>query len=177
MEQGLLEKTGKPLEAWIAIVKKEKLEKHGEIIKYLKDHHNFTHGFANFVALKTRQSDAGSIPDEDLIQNQYAKGKAHLKPIFDLLIKHINALGHDIEIVPKKANVSIRRKKQFALIQPSTKTRIDLGLKFKDKALTGKLKDSGAFGSMCSHRIEIGDISEVDAEVLAFLKEAYENAI
>ena len=177
MEQGLHEKTGKTLEEWIAVVKKEKFEKHGEIIKYLKDQHNFTHGFANFVALKTRQSDAGSIPDEDLIQNQYAKGKEHLKPIFDLLIKNINALGKDIEIVPKKANVSIRRKKQFALIQPSTKTRIDVGLKFKDKTISGRLKDSGSFGSMCSHRIEINDVKDIDSEVLAFLKEAYENAI
>ena len=40
---------GKPFEEWIRIVKNEKLEKHGEILKYLKEEHGFTHGYANLV--------------------------------------------------------------------------------------------------------------------------------
>lgn len=176
MEKGLFEKTGKSLQEWINIVKKEKIEKHGEIIKYLKLQYDFTHGYANFVALKVRQSDAGSISDSDLLTNQYSKGKEALKPIYDLLVKRISSFGKDIEIVPKKANVSVRRKKQFALIQPSTKSRVDLGLKLKNKAVSGRLKNSGSFGTMCSHRIEINDPKDVDAEVLDLLKEAYENA-
>ena len=52
MDKGLLEKTGKPLDYWIKIVKESKIEKHKSIIEFLKSEHNFTHGFANFVSLR-----------------------------------------------------------------------------------------------------------------------------
>ena len=60
MEKGLLEKTGKSLEHWIKVVKDSKIEKHKAIIDFLKSEHGFTHGYANFVALKARKADAGS---------------------------------------------------------------------------------------------------------------------
>ena len=63
MEKGLLEKTGKPLDHWIKVVRQSKIEKHLEIINFLKAKHGFTYGFANFVALKTKKSDAASIND------------------------------------------------------------------------------------------------------------------
>ncbi|MEZ5042155.1 MAG: DUF5655 domain-containing protein [Saprospiraceae bacterium] len=176
MEKGLLEKTGKSLAEWIKIVKKEAFEKHGEIMNFLKSEHGFTHGFANFVAHKTRESDAASFDPDDLIATQYSKGKEHLLPIYEQLIAAINEFGDDIEFAPKKASVSIRRKTQFALIQPSTKTRIDVGLKIKDKGFTERLENSGPFGSMCSHRVQLTDIADVDAELKAWLKEAYDKA-
>ncbi|SHG16345.1 DUF5655 domain-containing protein [Flagellimonas flava] len=176
MEKGLLEKTGKSLEEWIVIVGKENFEKHGEILKFLKAEHGFTHGYANFVALKSRSADAASHTDEDLIRMQY-KGKEHLLPIYEKLREAIQKLDSDITFVPKKANVSARAKKQFALIQPSTKTRIDLGLKLEDKPLTNRLLNSGSFGSMCSNRVQIEKVSEVDEELIGWLKEAYDNAV
>ena len=175
MEKGLLEKTGKSLEEWIAIVKDSKLEKHGEIMKFLKGDHGMTHGFANFVTLKAREADAGSHEADDLVASQYEK-KADLKPIYDKLIEAIGPMGSDIEFVPKKANVSCKRKTQFALIQPSTKTRMDLGLKLKGVDPSGRLEDSGPFGAMCTHRVQLTDVSDVDDEVIGWIKEAYEKA-
>jgi predicted transport protein len=176
MEKGLIEKTGNSLAYWIEIVKKQSLEKHGEIIKFLKEKHDFTHGFANFVAHKARESAAGGpTSDDDLVSNQY-KGKESLIPIYTKLITAIKSFGKDIEIVPKKGSVSLRTNRQFALIQPSTKTRIDLGLKIKDKKPEGRLESSGPFGTMCTHRMQILDASEVDEAVIAYLKEAYEKS-
>jgi len=175
MEKGLLEKTGKPLAHWVGIVLQQSFEKHGEIIKFLKDEYEFTYGFANYVAHKARESDAGSKDDVDLVTNQY-KGKESLIPIYDLLIAETKKLGNDVEIAPKNASVSLRTGKQFALIQPSTKTRIDLGLKIKDRAPEGRLETSGPFGTMCTHRIQLTDLSQVDAEVIAYLKEAYDKS-
>ncbi len=176
MEKGLLEKTGKSLETWIGIVQKQNLEKHGQILSFLKTEHGMTHGFANFVAHKTLASDAGSFNADDLVSAQYAKGKETLKPIYDQLVQEINKFGSDIEFAPKKANVSVRRKKQFALIQPSTKTRMDIGLKLKGKDLTERLEDSGIFGAMCTHRVRLTALNQVDAELIGWLKEAYEAA-
>lgn len=175
MEKGILERTGKSLEHWIEVVKKSKIEKHKAIIDFLKSEHDFTHGFANFVALKTKKSDAGSIDDAVLLANQY-KGKEHLKPIYEKLLVAIDTFGDDITKTPKKDSVSIIRKKQFALIKPATKTRIDLGLKIKDKPTTDRLENSGPFGSMCTHRVRLSTPEEVDATLIEWLKEAYQKA-
>lgn len=176
MEQGLLEKTGKPLEEWIDIVHQHKLNKYKDIMSFLKTAHGFTHGFANFVALKSKKSDAGSIDDNELLNNQYGKGKEALKPIYEQLIVEIGKLGNDITRTPKKDSVSMIRKKQFALIKPATKTRIDLGLKIKGKPTTDRLETSGPFGSMCTHRVRLESLTDVDHELISWLKEAYEAA-
>lgn len=172
MEEGLLEKTGKPLSHWIEVVKKSKLEKHGEILKMLKSDHAFTHGFANFVALKARKADAGSMDDADLLVNQY-KGKEELKPIYNHLKSILEKLGEDVKITPKKDSVSFIRNKQFVLVKPATKTRIDLGLKIKGQEPSGKLEGSGPFGTMCTHRIKLESIHDVDDEVKSWIEKAY----
>jgi hypothetical protein len=176
MEQGLLDKTGKTLDEWIKIVKAKNFVKHGEYLAYLKEEHGMSHGFANFVAHKARQSDAASFEDEDLVALQYSKGKEHLKPIHDRLIELVSSFGDDVEIVPKKSSVSVRRKKQFALIQPSTKTRIDLGIKLRNTPVGERLEGSGPFGTMCTHRVRLEDVRQVDDELEGWLRGAYEEA-
>jgi len=175
MEKGLFVKTGNSLEHWIKVVQKSKIEKHKAIIEYLKSEHGFTHGYANFVALKSRKSDAASFSDKDLLANQY-KGKEHLKPIYEKLHSEIEAFGGDITIATKKDSVSFIRKKQFALIKPATKSRVDLGLKIKDKTTTIRLESSGPFGAMCTHRVKLTALEEVNSELIEWLKEAYFNA-
>jgi len=175
MEKGLLENTGKTLEQWVIIIEKAKLQKHKEIMDYLKSEHGLSYGFANFIALKFNKSDAGSFAEEELIAAQY-KGKEALFPIYEKLIEEIGKLGEDITFTPKKDSVSIIRKKQFTLIKPASKTRIDLGLKFKNKETGGRLENSGPFGAMCTHRVQLNTISDVDKEVMAWIAEAYEGA-
>ena len=175
MEKGLLEKTGQSLDHWIKVIKESGLQKHGEILKFLKTHHNFTHGYANFVSLKARGSDAASKEPQDLVASQYEK-KPHMIPWYEKLIEITKQFGSDVEIVPKKSSVSLRRKRQFALIQPSTKTRMDLGLKYNDRPVDGRLESSGPFGAMCSHRVQIKQLEDIDEQVVNWLKDAYEEA-
>lgn len=175
MEQHLLEKTGKTLEEWKDLLSKERFTKHGEYMSFLKEQHGISHGYANFISLKFREADAGSANADDLIAAQYAN-KPLLKPVFDALHAHIIKLGADVEVAPKKSAVSMRVKRQFALIQPSSKTRIDLGLKFNEKAHKGRLETSGPFGTMCTHRVQINDLKQVDDELIGWIKEAYEQA-
>ena len=79
-----------------------------------------------------------------------------------------------VEISPKKAYVSLRRNKQFAIVQPSTATRVDLGINLKNIEATGRLELSGSFNAMVSHRVRLSKPGDVDAQVLAWLKAAYE---
>lgn len=175
MIRNLEEKTGKPFSHWIDVVRKSGLVKHGEIVKMLKTDHEFTHGYANLVAHKAKQSDAGSAEDADLVSAQY-KGRENLFPFYNALIKDIQKFGKDVEIAPKKSYVSLRRKKQFALIQPSTKTRLDIGINLKDVKPEGKLEAAGSWNSMCSHRIRVESKDDIDKNVIAWLKKAYEQA-
>ena len=176
MIANLKDKTGKTLEQWIAIAKKSGAAKHGEIVKMLKSDHGMTHGFTNLVAHKTLKSDAGSIADStDLVAAQYAGDKAALKPIYDALIKAAKSCG-EIEVAPKKAYVSLRRSKQFAIIQPSTKTRVDLGLNIKTEPAKGRLEKSGSFNAMVSHRVRLEKTSDVDKDVKNWIKKAWSDS-
>ncbi|HPE76226.1 MAG TPA: DUF4287 domain-containing protein [Draconibacterium sp.] len=176
MLDNLQKNTGKTLNEWIKIVQEKGFEKHGEILKFLKEQHAFTHGFANLVAMKSRGADAGSVENKDeLIEKQY-KGKENLKPIYDKLISEIQKLGDDVEIAPKNAYVSVRRKKQFALLQPATKTRFEIGIILKGAEEKGKLIAINTANAMCSHKINITEAGDIDKEVLDWIKAAYESA-
>ena len=175
MIENLHKNTGKTLDQWIAIVKKKNFAKHGEIMKYLKEEHDFTHGFANLVALKANESDAGSAKNlDELITKQYI-GKEHLKGIYDKLISEIKTFGKDIEIAPKNTYVSLRRKKQFAILNPATKTRFEIGINLKGQQPKGKLEPEKP-NSMCSHKINLGKIEDIDKEIINWMKKAYESA-
>lgn len=174
MIANLKEKTGKTLAQWLKITKKAGFAKHGEIVKFLKGDHGMTHGFANLVAHKTLESDAGSAEaDTDLVAAQYSGAKAELRPIYDAIAKAVAKFGKDIEFAPKKAYVSLRRSKQFAIVQPSTKTRVDVGINLKGTKATARLEASGSFNSMVSHRVRLDDAKQVDTQLIGWLKAAY----
>ncbi|RDC55711.1 DUF4287 domain-containing protein [Pedobacter chinensis] len=175
MIDNLQKNTGKTLEQWIEIVKKENFAKHGEIMKFLKDTHGLTHGFANLIALKAKGSDADSAENQDdLITKQY-QGKEHFKPIYDKLISEIQDFGNDIEIAPKNTYVSLRRKKQFAILNPATKTRFEIGINLKGQEPKDKLEAEKP-NAMCSHKISLADIKDIDNEIIGWIKTAYDNA-
>jgi predicted transport protein len=173
MINNMPEKTGKSLEEWKSVLKKITFSKHSEAVEFLKMEHGVSHGFANTIVSLSKEEN--NSPD-DLVGNQY-KDKESLFPIYDLLRKAMNEFGSDVTITPKKSSVSFIRKKQFALIKPATKSRIDLGLKLKGKPTNARLGDSGPFGSMCTHRVKLSSVKEVDDQLIEWLKEAYEMSI
>ncbi len=172
MIDNMPEKTGKSLDEWKKLLKSKSFAKHSEAVKYLKEEHNVTHGFANTIVVLSK--DENEAPD-DLIDNQY-QGKENMIPVYEGLITVVKKFGKDVNIVPKKTSVSIVRKKQFALINPASKTRIDLGLKLKNKPTGERLGDSGPFGTMCTHRVKLSSPKEIDDELKEWLEEAYMQA-
>ncbi len=175
MIANLKENTGKTLEQWLKVVAGAKLAKHGEIVKFLKDEHAMGHGYAGLVAHKHLKSDAGSAADSaDLVGAQYAGDKAALRPIYDAILKAVTAFGKDVEVAPKNAYVSLRRSKQFAIVQPSTKTRVDVGINLKGVPAGPRLEASGSFNSMVSHRVRLENAAGVDKELIGWLKQAYQ---
>ena len=107
----------------------------------LKNDLKMSHGDANTVVHYVRQIDeakaGGTGGGDDPLDAIYSGAKAALRPIHEKLMMAINKFG-DFEIVPKKANVSLRRKKQFALIV-ATSMRFEVGINMKAVAATNRL--------------------------------------
>lgn len=175
MMENLKEKTGHSLDEWKKIIAKEKLAKHGEIVKFLKETHNVTHGYASEIALKVLGSDADSASNaDDFIVSQY-KGKEHLESFYDLILAEIQKFDGEFKIDPKKTYVSLKRKKQFIILNPASKTRFEIGFNLKGVEPKGKLEAEKPNG-ICSHKINLSDIKEIDKEVINWIKMAFEKA-
>ena len=185
MIANLREKTGRSLEEWMAVLQGREGEKHGQLVKLLKSDHGVTHGFANLIVHTFRDGGvapsphgtggATPPPPAGRVAEQY-RGKESLRPIYDAILEAVHALGDDVEVAPKKSYVSLRRSRQFALVQPSTKTRVDLGLRLDDVAPVGRLEASGSFNSMVSHRVRLTAVDQIDDEVRGWLEAAYLDA-
>jgi predicted transport protein len=175
MVENLTIKTGRSLEEWKIVIAAQNLSKSGDIVKFLKETHGITHGYASTIAMKVLGSDAASASDTDeLIVAQY-KGKEHLKAHYDKIIADIHKFGGSFEIAPKKTYVSLRRKKQFIVLNPASKTRFEIGFNLKGVAAKGKLVDEKPDG-ICSHKISLADINEIDSEVMDWIRLAFEKA-
>lgn len=179
MIANLKEKTGQSLEQWVKKAKASGESKHLAIIGWLKKEHRLTHGYAALIA-RTTLSGAASGRGEDgdaLVAAQYAGPKAALRPILDALIRTVTAFGDDVEVSPKKTYISLRRAKQFALVQPSSATRIDVGIQLKGVPATARLEPSGSFNQMVSHRVRVESPKDVNPELKKWLKQAYDAAL
>jgi hypothetical protein len=110
---------GKPLDHWFAVIDASCLTKHNQVVAMLKADHGLAHGAAHRVSLLARQRhDAGAASPPDPAGVLYAGAKAGLRPLHDALLGEIRALGA-FDITPKKGYLSLRRRKQFAMIQPA----------------------------------------------------------
>jgi hypothetical protein len=171
-------KTGKSLDELTTIVRNSGLTKHGEIRDYLKRELSLGHGDANTLVHTVLQSDgqraAEGRSEEAVLDEIYSGAKAHMRPIHEKLIKEINKLG-EFEVAPKKGYVSLRRKRQFVMIGPKTNTRFEVGINAKDLKKNARLLEQPK-GSMCNYIVHVNDAKEVDAELVAWIRSAYEDA-
>ncbi len=176
MVNNLPEKTGKDLSSWLKLLRDAGLVKHGELVNHLKTEHQVTHGFANLIASEFLKTGESMKSPEELVETQYAGPKSALRPIYDTLIGVVERFGEDVQISPKKSYVSLRRNKQFAIIQPSTSSRLDVGISLAGVDSDDRLELSGSFSAMVSHRVRVEDPIEIDAELKEWLKKAYDQA-
>ena len=164
--------TGRSIDEWMALVKASGPERHGEIVAWLKSEHGFSHGNANFVALAAKRGSVATSGDA-LIDAMYAGPKATLRPFHDRVIEVARGFGSDIELAPKQAYVSLRRSKQFGTVGPGPGGQLEIGLNLKGMEPAGRLE---AASGMCTHRVRLSSMDQLDSEVVGWLREAYERA-
>ncbi len=174
-------RTGKTLAQLAKVVTGSGLTKHGELVAMLKADHGMGHGDANTLVHHVLKSDgasaaaaSGSSPDQ-VIDEIYTGPKAALRPIHDALMAAITKFG-PFEIAPKKGYISLRGKKQFAMIGPATNSRVEVGLNMKDVKGTARLEAQKP-GGMCQFRVKVTTAAEVDKELIGWIRQAYEGAM
>lgn len=173
-------RTGKSLEQLAKIVRASGLGKHGELVAMLKRDLGMGHGDANTLVHIVRQQDAeaagASAPATagEAADTLYSGKKAALRPIHDRLMAAVDKFGA-FDVAPKKTYVSLRRKKQFAMIGPATNTQVEVGLNMKGVAPAGRLVQLPPKG-MCDYKVRLAGVDEVDAELLGWLRTAFDAA-
>lgn len=178
MGENLRAKTGKGLDEWIATARAAGISGHMALVNHLKSDHGLGHGYANMIVHAANASSALSHDDDALVAAAFDGARAHWRPLYDRLIALVQGFGGDVELAPKKGYVSLRRKKQFALLQPSTKDRFDIGLALKGEEAAEKLELAGSWNAMVSHRVRIAAAAaaEADEQVAGWLRAAYDRA-
>jgi hypothetical protein len=178
-------KTGRSLDEWIALVKKEGPKDEKSRREWLKTKHKLGTNGAWWIA--ERADGKGRLEDSPeaylktavtYVEEQYAVPKEKLRPIYEELLNLGKSLGDDVKACPCKTIVPLYREHVFAQIKPTTNSRIDIGFAlthYKGK-MPKRLIDTGGLAKKdrITHRIELTSAAEIDGEVKKWLKTAYD---
>jgi hypothetical protein len=173
-------KTGKTLAELRGILQASGLSKHGDLRKYVIDQFGLGFGDATMLVHFAQESDGQTAAEvsgaslEDVINEIYSGPKASLRIVHDEVIRRANTFG-EFEIVPKKGYVSLRRKRQFAMVGPGSKGRLEVGINMKDVPSTERLVSQPP-GGMCQYKVFLTSMAEVDEEFIQWMRFAYDHA-
>lgn len=173
-------RTGKTLKELTNSVQNSGLEKHSEIREYLIKEFHLGYGDATVLAgyaKKTMDPENAikeSMSIEEILDNFYSGPKAGLRPIHERVMEKVAKIG-EFTITPKKTYLSLRRKRQFAMIGPGTNTLIDVGLNMKGIKETDRLIALKP-GGMCQYKLRLSSEEDVNQELIAWIRKAYESA-
>ena len=170
-------KTGKTPDDFRGLAAKKGLTQYREIMAWLKADFGLGHGHANAIAQLLVNADKLKVKPDDRIAKLFAGNKEKWRKTYDTLIAKLAKLGDNVKMAPTNTYISLLRgSKKFAIVQPSTAERFDIGLKLKGVKPTGRLEAAGPWNAMVTHRVRISNPKEINAEVLAWLKQAYDAA-
>jgi hypothetical protein len=173
-------KTGKPPKDFQELAEKKGLlregVKTGEIVAWLKDDFGLGRGHAMAIVLMIKSATEPRVSKNDQIARHFTGNKSGWRKPYDGLINKVKQFGSDVSVSPTNSYISILRKgKKFAVVQITT-DRLDIGIKLKGISSKGRLLDSGTWNSMVTHRVRITNIKELNAEIIKWLKQAYDAA-
>ncbi len=168
----LKERTGEDVDAWNRRIKKERFNDENALRAWLTD--QGVTGYARSLLVMERfgYPDFFLASADELVEGQYAD-RPHLRPIFNAIIDAAAGLG-DVTIQTRKTYVSlVSPRRTFARVQPTTKNRVDLGLRLDGEKPGGRLQPSKIHETM---RLQISFTTrdEVDSEALDWLQRAYD---
>lgn len=169
-------KTGKTPEDFRKLAKKKGLVKPREIVAWLKEEYGLGYGHAGAIYYMITHADDVKASTEDRIEKLFAGKKVKWRKAYDALEERVRKFGTDVEVAPNMTYINLcRGSKKFAIVQ-TTAERLDIGIKLKGVKPTERLEAAGSWNVMVTHRVRVSDPKQIDKEVLAWLKQAYDAA-
>jgi predicted transport protein len=171
----MAERTGRSLEEWVALVGTSGVDPldQNAVRRWLREVHGVKQNSQWAIADAAAQAAGWVRPSvEQYIDGQYTGRKAALRPIFDAVREAAESLGDDVSVEVRRTYAPFVRRRQFAAVA-ATATRVDLGLRLPDAPPSGRLEAGTGPGSS-THRIPLSSVDDVDDEVLALLRAAYD---
>ena len=171
-------KLGKDRHALIEVIKATGLTRHSDIVTWLKNEMALGHGDANSLTHFTLRGGSFEVPQNaeaaDVLVAIYKDKKAHQRPIHEALMREIETFGA-FEVAPKKGYVSLRRKKQFAMLGPKTNERFELGLNLKEDIDDPRVQVMPA-GGMCNYVVPLTEATQIDSSLIGIIRRAFDAA-
>ena len=167
--------TGHTVDQWNATIKAEAKPKDEPGLRAWLAARGVTGYPAMYLVYETFGYPSYLKKDPDvLIDEQYADRPA-IRPIFDRVVEVLPTVGA-VELQARKTYVALLSpKRTFASIQPTTKTRVDIGLRLEGVEPDGRLEAAKSIGqSSMTHKIGLSSPAEVDEELAGWLRLAYE---
>jgi hypothetical protein len=183
------QKTGKTLYEWAELVKRSPLASSNDKKAWLKAEFGLGTNYAMWIVdfAEGTGEDWWAMDDPKAyvdvaykyVEAMFDAKKAHLRPIYERLMRIAQHFGSDVKFCPTKTYVPFYRHYVFAQAKPTTAKRLDVGLSLGDpKQLPAvpRLIETGGFAKKdrITHRIALASVDEVDDEVEHWLREAYE---
>jgi predicted transport protein len=172
----MAERTGRTLDDWVDAVQTSGVDPLDQkaVRRWLKDVHGVPQNSQWAIADAAARAAGWERPTVGgYVDSQYTGAKAALRPIYDRLAEELHALGDDVTVEGRSTYTPFVRARQFAAVAPASRTRVDLGLRFTDPPASARLLTTSPVGQ-CTHRVALTDVNEVDDEVHALLRAAYE---
>lgn len=169
-------KTGLDRQVLFAAILGSGFAKHGEMVAFAKQAYGLGAGDTNALVHAARRSVA-PLPEQqgsDPLDALYVGAKAHLRPVHQALQAAIDSFGEH-EVAPKKGYVSLRRKKQFAMLGPKTNSAVELGVNLKQDVEHPLLKALPP-GGMCPYAARLSSTDQIDEALLRIIRSAYDAA-
>ncbi|WP_221089337.1 DUF4287 domain-containing protein [Deinococcus aquaedulcis] len=167
-------KTGKTVPEFRVLAETQGLNRHGEIVAWLKAEYGLGHGHANAVAAALLKAEARRAPDTERTAAVFSGKKAVWQPLWTALLAHAQTFGEDVGVAPTETSVGLTRAgRKFALVQPGVKAA-DVGLRLPDLTPTAPYEAAGAWNSMVTHRLRLTEPGGPETHLLDALHAAYQ---
>ena len=179
----LKEKTGRPLEEWLALVRKSGPKTGKERREWLKKEYGLGTNTASWLAdqaegkgAETSDPEAYLRAAEQYVENMFSGPRASLRPVYDELLRVGFGTGKDVRACPCETIVPLYCNHVFAQIKPATRTRIDMGFALGARKAKGRLIDTGGYAKKdrITHRIPIFTVADIDDQVKQWFRVAYD---
>lgn len=161
---------GKSIDEFTAAIATSGLTKHSEVVAMLKQRYGMAHAAAHRVSIVSGDRLGHGTPAGP------QKVGANIAAIHDALLEFTRSLGSDVEAVAKRGYVSLRRRKQFAMLQPAAKV-VNVGLVLDDRTPTARLRDAKTWNALFTHRVQVGSLNDIDTQLKRWLADAYRSAV